>query len=241
MSSALAGAGGHAGSASGAGGDDGGVGSDLGGRPGGEATAGAAGQAAEMAGAGGEGGDARPSCDETSGQQSTLVNGGFELPEAHDIVSIDEGQAPEGFGWSVTTNGVEVVRVGYTHAGSTWSSPAYEGEQFLDLVGIGSTGAIAETVSVVPGQSYALTFAYSDNAGIVPQGASARVSVGDCGGTLASTSISHDTATLTDADWTLGELKFVARSKLATLEFVTTEARGNGGILLDGIELVATE
>ena len=197
------------------------------------------GGALDAGGAPGTGGDTSVTCPNQPGANQALLNGGFESLAAADIITVAAGTEPEGFGWTVTTNAVEVLKVGYSAGGMVWDGAAFEGEQYLDLVALGSTGAISQTLSVTAGTHYLLTFAYSDNPNITPQGVSARVTIADCEGALVSKEISHDTATFADLDWSSETLEFVARSTSVTLEFVTTDARGNGGIFLDGIVLAS--
>ena len=57
----------------------------------------------------------------------------------------------------MTTNNVDIVNAIYSGAA------AYEGNQYLDLVGYGTTGAIAQGFATTPGRTYDLTFAYANN------------------------------------------------------------------------------
>ena len=90
-----------------------------------------------------------------------ITNGGFETPVTGNFTDFTAGLQPPGFGWVITSGGVDVVR-----AGPNFASTAFEGSQFLDLDGF-TPGAIAQTFTTTPGTNYLLSFAYANN----PEGA----------------------------------------------------------------------
>ena len=166
---------------------------------------------------------------------ASLVNGGFETPSlgSAGFTEIITGFEPAGFGWSITTNSV-------TLTGYTWvAAPPYEGQQYLDLVGTGSTGGIRQSFQTIPGRTYRLTFVYANN----PYGSpspSALVLVSGCAGTLLSESITHSESTTSNYSWTTYSHTFAADSDSATLELKTTSAGNGGGIVIDDV-VVAPE
>jgi hypothetical protein len=97
-----------------------------------------------------------------------LTNGGFEAPVAPTGSFMNEATSFPG--WMVTTNNVDIV------SGSSPNPPAFEGSQYLDLVGTGSTGGIAQSFNTTVGQTYALSFEFANNPNF--SGASANVTVG---------------------------------------------------------------
>lgn len=158
-----------------------------------------------------------------------LINGGFEA----DVVPGQFGNytvAGQGItGWQVVTDNVDLVN------GPANNFAAFSGNQFLDLVGFGATGAIQQSFNTSIGQSYTLTFAYSDNpTGPVP---AADVLIGDGTNTTASWSISHDGASTASPNWTLFSETFVATAAVTYLRFNETSGGGNGGIFLDDIAI----
>jgi choice-of-anchor C domain-containing protein len=160
----------------------------------------------------------------------SLANGGFESPvlmPPTTYVGIPQGFEPNGFAWTVPTGSVDLNR--------NWvPAPAYEGAQYIDLVGTGTTGAISQSFQVVPGRTYTLTFAYANNPYNGPN-PSAAVSVSGCGQLLLSATVSHTTSSASNFDWTSFSRTFVANSSVATLEFTTIPGGELGGILLDAV------
>jgi len=175
--------------------------------------------------------------------ENLIVNGSFESPSAvssGNIIEIYSGSEPAGFTWHATMGTVEVVHQGYVDpAGDVFSGPAYQGSQWLDLDGI-SAGAISQAFATTPGQLYALSFAYANNPR-APSPPSATVSLFDTAtsDTLASLSITHDSSTLSDYNWTLSpSVVFDAIGTSTTLSFVSNDASSSAtGIFLDGVQV----
>lgn len=180
-----------------------------------------------------------------------LTNGSFESPavSSGSFLDITAGMQPSGFGWSVTSGGVDVVAVP-----SIWAATAFDGNQFLDLDGF-VPGAITQSFTTTPGIEYVLTFAYANNplgpGGPPPPGcggscatvpATATVSVVNSGtGTqvVSPFLITHGDSTATNPNWTAsGAMSFVAEGTTTTLSFVSDDpSSSDGGIFLDGISV----
>ena len=167
-----------------------------------------------------------------------IVNGGFEFPPIGDVFYQNYGTftnnpyaGPSFQGWNITSNNVDIVNpiVG-------WNAPAFQGAQILDLVGYGSTGAISQAFTTTPGQSYLLTFAYGNNPGSGPAGASVTVFGSS---SLLSALVFHDTSTNGNLNWNVYSASFIANSETTTLAFNTTLGGNNGGVLLDAVAVSA--
>jgi choice-of-anchor C domain-containing protein len=158
-----------------------------------------------------------------------LTNGGFEAPAAPTGSFINETTSFSG--WTVTTNNVDIV------SGSTPNPAAFEGAQYLDLVGTGSTGGIAQTFSTTVGQAYLLTFQYSNNPGNSPS--SANVDIGSIvnDGSLLAGSVTHGGTTQANPNWTLFSQMFTANASTETLSFLETAGGNNAGVFLDAVSI----
>lgn len=169
---------------------------------------------------------------------AALANGGFEGPGLLEpgYLSIAPNTPPDGFAWAVFADGADVCRAGWGAGGITVSGAPYEGKQYLDLVGYGSTGKIAQTVAVTPGEAHTLRFAYANNP-LSTHNAAARIKVYDCREVLLSKTFTHDTSTAEDLGWTIFEARVSPKTSPVTIEIESTYAEGSGGILLDGITL----
>jgi Protein of unknown function (DUF642)/PEP-CTERM motif len=131
--------------------------------------------------------------------------------------------------WAITINNVDLV------SGPLSGAPAFEGSQYLDLVGYGATGAISQAFATVAGKTYVLKFEYANNPWSTST-ASAAVLVG---GSSFIGSVTHDTSTGSNLEWTAYSATFVANSSSATLDFVNTVASSNGGVMLDAVSISA--
>ena len=168
-----------------------------------------------------------------------IVNGGFEFPSIGNVFYQNYGSftnnpyaGPSFQGWDVTFNNVDIVNP----MAGPWNAPAFEGVQILDLVGYGSTGAIEQSFTTTPGQSYLLTFAYGNNPGSGAAAASVTVFGSS---SLLSALVFHDTSGNGNLNWNLYSASFVANSETTTLGFNTTLGGNNGGILLDAVAVSA--
>ena len=179
-----------------------------------------------------------------------VTNGGFETPITGNFTDLTAGSQPPGFGWSITSGGVDVVLAGPS---SDFASAAFEGSQFLDLDGF-TPGAIAQSFATIPGNSYLLSFAYANNpdgTGVPPPGCSgacatipaqAIVSVLDSGTNaqlIAPLLITHGDLTIANPDWTTsGAIAFTAQGTATTLSFVSQDpSPSDGGIFLDAVSV----
>lgn len=133
-------------------------------------------------------------------------------------------------GWTVTTNNVDLVS---TIGG--WPAPAYDGKQYLDLVGYGSTGGVSQTFNTVSGQHYNISFAYGNNPGSTSF-ASAYVKVAGL-----NTLFSADFSTTANIGWRIFADSFLADSTSTTLYFNEFDGSNNGGVLLDAVNIAPTD
>lgn len=170
-------------------------------------------------------------------QANQILNGSFEAPVLNSVDdpmgfrTIPPGDAT-GFVWTVVTNNVDAFKNGVLGTTAT----VYEGVQALDLVGSGSTGAIQQNFATVAGQQYSFFFAYANNP-ISTTTASADVTITDGLTTLLSQSITHNSSTTSNFDWTTFSQSFIATGTSATLLYNNTAGSTNGGILLDAVDI----
>jgi hypothetical protein len=158
-----------------------------------------------------------------------IQDGGFESP---NIGAIWYQTFTTPFdGWTPTN--VDIV----SSLGAPGGAPAYEGVQYLDLVGTAldgtelSTGTISQTFATVAGRTYTLSFAYANNPWSTST-ASASISVDGL-----SDAVTHNTSSAGDLNWSTYTNTFVATSSSATLTFNETVGSNNGGVLLDGVSV----
>lgn len=162
-----------------------------------------------------------------------LVNGGFEAPVVGDPCCITSPPDPIP-GWQATPN-VNVVN-GTFNGSPAGTNLAFEGNQYLDLVGQGGFGTISQTFNTVVGQTYTLSFAYSHNLFSGLQSASANFTVG---GIDLVDSITHSTGSTSDLNWLLYSGNFVASNSSTILSFNNTVGGPNEGIFLDAVSVAA--
>ena len=179
-----------------------------------------------------------------------ILNGSFESPSATSsgkIIEVYAGSEPATFDWKVTSGTVEVTQQGYVDPDhQVFAGSAYQGSQWLDLDGI-SAGTIAQSFATKPGTLYALSFAYANNPfqneSSDSGNPSATVKLLDTATTdqLATLSISHDTSTANDYNWTLSApLLFVATGTSSTLIFASNDAASSDeGVFLDAVTVAA--
>ena len=159
-----------------------------------------------------------------------LVNGSFDnTPCGAGYCNYAGGGEPAGFGWTVTSNNVDIVP-----GPGTWGTPQ-DGAQMLDLVGYGSTGGIAQSFATTIGATYNLSFYYANNP--YPSGAdSAQVTVTGAG-SLLSSGFTLTTSTPSNLDWVHFTGSFTADSNVTTLAFNETAGGGNAGVFLDNVSV----
>ena len=181
-----------------------------------------------------------------------VLNGGFEAPVAvRGILTIvASGSIPSGFAWGVQSGGVEVIRQNYVGGSSgqaSFTGPAYEGLQWLDLDSeqTPGPGTLSQAFATTAGLQYELTFAYASNPYRGYSGpAKATVRLFDTNSTadlVTAFQISHGSSTGSNYDWQgSGPLSFTATGVTTTLRFSSDNpSNSDAGILLDGISVVA--
>jgi hypothetical protein len=177
----------------------------------------------------------------TSARANLLSNGSFEAPVIPAASFVEYGAAPgvpppAAFVWTIPVNNVDVVSNGVFG----WTGTAFDGNQWVDLVGNGSTGAISQTFATSPGQIYDLSFAYANNPFFgTSQLDTAEITVKDGALTLLDQIVTHITATTSNFDWTLFDMKFLATGTSANLTFNEIIGGHNGGIFLDDVSVTA--
>jgi len=159
-----------------------------------------------------------------------IVNGSFENPTVSPPCcnTVPPDSLP---GWTATPN-VNVVLGTFS---STNGNLAFDGNQYLDLVGQGGTGSISQTFATNAGSRYNLSFVYSHNLfNPAVTSASASLSVGN----LLDT-ISHSTGSNANLDWTNYFATFTATGSSTTLNFTNLTGGLNEGVLLDAVSIQA--
>ena len=212
----------------------GGVGADAG-------QGGSSGTSGE-AGTSGQGGTTSCGAVGSGGAPAEIVNGSFELPllPMPQWVLITSGDEPADFGWTVFQDDVDVSSEGWNSpvVGDV-TGPAFEGNQYLDLVGSDTTGGIRQVIEVTEGTVYDLTFAFANNPAASPP--TATVSVQGCAGTLVHETLRHSTSTASNLQWEPVSHTFTADGPLVRVEFQTTTAVSSGGILLDAVAVTPVQ
>jgi hypothetical protein len=161
-----------------------------------------------------------------------VQNGGFEQPTVTDPCCITSPPTPIPF-WDADPD-VNVVN------GTFSSSPpgtnlAYEGNQYLDLVGQAGHGSITQEITgLTVGTIYTLSFYYSHNlfAGLTSASASYTLSNEDVFGTFTHTGGSNS-----DLAWTLLTTNFTATNSSTLLQFTNLTGAQNEGVFLDAISI----
>jgi hypothetical protein len=170
----------------------------------------------------------------TPAQANLLTNGSFETtPLSGGFVDISARSEPAGFGWTVKTNSVNVYN-GSLVFGSFFT--AFDGDLALDLVGSSGAATLSQMFSTVAGETYTLTFAYSEHPSA--DFATAGVAITDGSNSLLNTTITHSTSSTADPDWSIFTATFVATGSNATLDFTNLVGFGTGGILLDAVSIM---
>jgi choice-of-anchor C domain-containing protein len=171
-----------------------------------------------------------------------LINGGFEAPAIGSFFQNFGSGSTAITGWTVDTSNagenVDIVNGAFTPGGP---SPAFEGTQYLDLVGFGTLGSIYQTFSTVAGQRYVLSFAYSHNLFGGDPSASAEFGLANGGvlGTLLAPRVtfSHVGGTNSNLNWQTYSYGFLAAGTQTTLGFLSGAGGNNAGVLLDAVSV----
>jgi hypothetical protein len=176
-----------------------------------------------------------------SAHANLITNGSFESPNIGQAWYMEYGSnigqpnygGPTIDGWTINANtNVDIVSA----LGAPGGAPAAAGNQYLDLVGTGSTGGISETFSTVAGQTYNLGFDFGNNPWSTST-ASALITVSLNGLTA---NVTHNTSTMNNIDWTPFGMTFVGNGGQMTLSFLNTVGGNSGGVLLDAINVDPT-
>jgi len=161
-----------------------------------------------------------------------IVNGSFEDPTITNSCcsTVPPASLP---GWTVGSGNVNVVN-GTFASSPTNTNLAFDGLQYLDLVGEGGVGSLSQTFNTVAGSLYTFSFAYSHNLfGGGASSASASFLVDSLGGT-----VTHNTGSNANLDWQSFSQNFTASGATTTLNFTNlTGAGSNQGILLDAVSI----
>jgi len=166
---------------------------------------------------------------------AALINGSFESPAGLPLELVDSTNDEGAFGWTVVSGSVETVANNLNGSDLV----AEDGVRYLDLDGF-SGGHISQSMATVIGQTYLLTFVYSNNpfpGSTIPAGADVQLS--DAQGVIGVNAIFHDTAAIAGgADWTPYSQMFVAREASTSVDFISFGGGASlGGILLDAVSL----
>lgn len=176
---------------------------------------------------------------------SLITNGSFETPiigyswyENYGTNAGDPNYGGASFdsAWQISAGtNVDIVS-SLTAPGN--APTADGGKQYLDLVGVGSTGGVSQTFSVAANSTYQLSFSFANNPWSTST-ASADVTVVDSSGQILFQAVTHSGSTQSNLDWTVGGGTFLtsATSTSATLSFSTTVGNNSGGILLDAVDV----
>ncbi|HKR48784.1 MAG TPA: choice-of-anchor C family protein [Pseudonocardiaceae bacterium] len=156
----------------------------------------------------------------THSTREALVDGGFETPQLapYAIIMLNVGQ-PIG-AWTVTQGNVDLLGAG------TWS--AAEGTQSVDLNGL-VDGAIAQTFSTLPDQTYMVEFALAGNPHGPPTVKTGHASVNgqpvmDFSSDITGTNISN-------MGYRKMRFSFTSSGTQTTIEFASTSGTANGPVI----------
>jgi hypothetical protein len=184
------------------------------------------------------------SCLGTSAAYANLiVDGGFETPNigSQFYVSYGANQGSPYGGTSFYLGSPWIINpstsVDLVNTQIGWGAAAFQGSQVLDMVGFGNFGEISQQFQTVLGQKYTLAFAFGNNPGSTSQ-AAADVLIFS-GGNLLLSNIFHNTSAYGDLHWDTFTGEFTGTGQIATLTFKNTIGGGNGGILLDDVNVAA--
>jgi hypothetical protein len=175
----------------------------------------------------------------SSASANQIANGGFEVPTINTFYQNYGAHTNDPWSgsffdgnWVIDVNNVDIVS-GPQFGG--W--PPKQGQQFLDLVGYGSTGGLYQDFATVAGVAYTLTFAYANNPGA--GAATGQALVEDSLGSplFVPQALIHTTSRTGNLDWTVFSRTFVADTSTSRLRFDEVIGGNNGGILLDAVSV----
>jgi hypothetical protein len=167
-----------------------------------------------------------------------IENGSFETPTVNVGSWGDYGSGSTAItGWTVVgCCGVSLVSG--TFVSGSYSFPAEDGQQFLDLTGDQSNSleGVEQTVATTPGVSYTLSF-YVGNISGGTFGASSSVEVllGGIGGTALGTVTNSDPGTT--LSWEQYSFQFTATGSSTTIDFMNQDPSYDDNNGLDNVQL----
>lgn len=153
-------------------------------------------------------------------------NGPYTAQAPGFTFSLTYNAVPAGFGWSVTENNVDVIKNSGTYAPPLGTG----GTALLDLVGVGSTGAISQTITTTAGRPYEVRIDYTRNQGLLDDswiGATKTADVSFAGASIG-------TLNATDA-WQKFKVRFTGTGAPSPFTIRQTVGGGWSGVALDNI------
>lgn len=135
---------------------------------------------------------------------------------------------PAGFGWSVTENNVDLV----SNSGNYTPYLGAGGTAILDLVGVGSSGAISQTLTTTAGRPYEVRINYTRNQALLDPSWEGDVKTADVSfggssiGTLNATDI-----------WQIFKVRFTGTGTPSPFTIRQTAGGGWSGVALDNISV----
>ncbi len=135
-----------------------------------------------------------------------------------------------GEGWYINSGSVDV------YTAPIYGSQAYDGTNYIDLNG-NNPGTISTNVATVPGQTYQLSFAYTQN----PDGRShgvptVAVQLQANGSSLLALTLTDPNNSWANLGWAMTSVLFTATSPSTLFEFAS-QTSGPYGVFLDAVNL----
>jgi len=169
-------------------------------------------------------------------EQNLITNGSFEENELGFDGNWADYNIPTGTnslqGWDVIST-VDLT-------GTAWQ--AEDGICSIDMAASRSIGEIAQTFATTPGESYTVSFWWTDNPDYYKVDESPIESMCvSAGGTTMNYTIDASKAGNSDSDmrYMNSQFMFTAGSSSSTLEFLSTEGSRYCGIVIDNVEVEA--
>lgn len=169
-----------------------------------------------------------------------LTNGSFENPGIKGFYQNYASGSTDIEGWTVNafstgSDNVDIVNGQFTPGGP---APAYDGTQYLDLIGFGARGSIFQTIDTVVGRTYNVSFAFSHNLFGGPGSASAEFAAYDVlQNNQLYGEVVHASGSPTNLDWKIFTGQFVATSSSTMIGFNNLTGAENAGVLLDAVSV----
>lgn len=167
-----------------------------------------------------------------------LINGGFEDAASTTPWKVYGGccntydSANPLPGWAVNSGSVDIV-----FNGTPWS-PAYEGNNALDIVGE-TQGSISQSFNTVLGRLYTVSFAYSRNLAGAPYEAKALVELGNISHAVVA-SAADDYGTMYHMKWKQDGFTFTGNGGVQTLTLRANDGANaccQGGVFFDSVSV----